>query len=169
MNEATFPGGPGLACSDAFQQTGRMEACGRLEGWKHTSTKPTRLLPTSILTTPQASPSRLADVPVVEQNLFCWQRRAFKLLDSWNKNMQAQYLCPSLACCWCLSATLVGRMATVPRFSGAEGPRAPLSTMYRYLTGAEMGCAPCSAVARVAPALSNPLLTLPTLHHQPRL
>lgn len=35
MNEATFPGGPGLACSDAFQQTGRMEACGRLEGWKH--------------------------------------------------------------------------------------------------------------------------------------
>ncbi len=54
--------------------------------------------------------------------------------------------------------SLVGRMATVPRLSGADVPRAPPSSMYRYLTGAEMGCAPCSAVARVAPALSHPRL-----------
>ncbi len=68
-----------------------------------------------------------------------------------------------LACC--RGASLVGRMATVPRLSGAgcRGRHPFPPARYQYPTGAEMGRAPCSSVARVAPALSNPAAQLPTL------
>ncbi len=166
MNEATFPAGPSLACSDGFQQTGRMEPCGRPEAWKH-DTQPSRL---------DSSLRRLAQplkAPPLGLPMYLWWSKIhfagrdtpFPTPRQLEQKNASAFLCPSLACCWCLSGR---RMATVPRLSGADVPRAPPSSMYRYLTGAEMGCAPCSAVARVAPALSNPRLD-PTLHHQPRL
>lgn len=62
-----------------------------------------------------------------------------------------------------------GAWHPVPCLSGAEEPRARPQRMYRYLTGAEMGCAPCSSVARVAPGSVQPQRSLlPPSDLQPR-
>lgn len=62
-----------------------------------------------------------------------------------------------------------GAWQPVPCLSGAEEPRARPQQMYQYLTGAEMGCAPCSSVARVAPGSVQPQRSLfPPSDLQPR-
>lgn len=63
-----------------------------------------------------------------------------------------------------------GAWQPCPVCQGGGIPRTPPPARYWYPTGAEMGRAPCSSVARVAPALSNPRRpSFPPSVLQPRL